>query len=365
MMLRRGHSRLARLIAIASSAFVQFGCGRDSAEPHAAAAADRQQTAAAVSQAQPLPSENIEKSLAAAQSYLDSQEIEKAQSILLTLIDRAPGEVRAREMLGQSYVFAALNAHNRGEVSIAADLRRKAYEQYKIATELSPHVAGLHHSAGLMAMQAGHPRSALTHFQAAERLDRHNPQYPLYAAQLLIQTQRFDEADAALHRVLALDPDEPLAHASLAMIALEQSDFEQAVMRISEARRIKPDDLALRVQEAKIRRRMGDPQRGLELMIGLSAADRAQDMVAFEIAASFDQLNKPMEAAKAWQHVFQSNQLAPRAWLAAVRSGEFLIKAGERERAAWWLQQAQMAAPDAPEVKALAELIRAPADAMR
>lgn len=354
MIMRRcEYSMMARVVAGALAALMQFGCERDSAKPDAPsergqAAVERQ-----------LPSANIEKSLAAAQSYLDSREIDKAQAILLTLIDRAPKEVQAREMLGQSYVFAAMNALNRGEESIAADLRTKAYEQYRIATELSPDVAGLQHSAGLMAMQSGKPRSALTHFQAAEKLDRHNPQYPLYAAQLLIQTQRFEEADAALQRVLALDPDEPLAQASLAMIALEQSDFEEAIKRIAEARRIKPDDLALRVQEAKIRRRMGDPQRGLELLIGLSAADRAQEMVAFEIAASFSHLNRPMDAAKAWQHVYQADQAGPNAWLAAVRIGEFLLIAGEREQAALWLHQAQLAAPGAPEVNALAEALRA------
>jgi tetratricopeptide (TPR) repeat protein len=345
-MLLRGYSMTVLMCA----AFACVGCDRDSAKPPAAESASPK--------VQSLPSENIEKSLAAAQSYLDSQDIEKAQAILLTLIDRAPNEVRAREMLGQSYVFAAVNADKRGEFKTATDLRAKAYEQYKLVADLSPDAAGLQHSAGLMALQAGQPAAALNLFQAAEKLDPRNPQYPLYAAQLFIQAKRFDEAKAALNRVLNIDPDEALAHASWAMIALEQNQFDEALARIAEARRIKPEDLGLRVQQAKIFRRTGDAQHGLELLIGLSAADRAQEMVAFEIAASFDQLNKPMDAAKAWQHVFQTDQIAPNAWLAAVRTGEFLLKAGEREQAAFWLQQAQFAAPNAPEVIALDSALR-------
>ena len=345
------------LLTAAAATLVYAGCDGDHAKPPATADL-RQAAEVSTARDNSVPSESIEKSLAAAQSYLDSQEIDKAHAILLTLIDRAPREVTAREMLGQAYVFAALDAHTRGEHQRAKEMRGKAYEQYKIATEISPGVAGLQHSAGLMAMQAGHAVAALEHFQTAEKLDSRNPQYPLYAAQLLIQSRRYDDAAAALHRVLAIDPDEPMAHASLAMIALDQDRFDNALAQMAEARRIKPDDLGMRVQEAKIWRRKGLPQRGLELLIGLSAVDRAQEMVAFEIAFCFDEIGKPLEAAKTWQHVFESNQIGAGAWLAAVRTGEYLLKAGEREQAWLWLQQAQFAAPNASEVKALETALR-------
>lgn len=345
---RRGDARLMLLTA-AAMALACAGCDGDRAN---------HQVAQAAHQPTPVTSQTIEKSLAAAQSYLDSQETDKAQAILLTLVARAPKESRAREMLGQSYLLVALEAQARGAEEAVADARRKAYEQYKIAVDLSPQLPGLQHSAGLAAMQAGQPDAALQHFQAAEKLDQRNPQYPLYAAQILIQNRRFDDAIAALDRTLALDPDEPLAHATLAMVALEQERFEQALSHMAQARSLAPDDLGLRAQEAKIHRRRGDPHRALQLLIGLGEADRAREMVAFEIASSFSQLGRPMDAARAWQHVFQSNQVSRRAWLAAVRTGEYLLQAGEREQAALWLQQAQFAAPHAPEVKALEQALR-------
>lgn len=337
-------------MAILAAALMAGACDREvvstqnEAKPHAA-------------EAHAVSGENIEKALSAAQAYLDSQDVPKAQAILLTLIDRAPRDARAREMLGRAYAVAAIKAQEQRDANKSAEFRIKAYEQYKIATDLDPASPGLQHSAGQIALLAGNVDAALEHYRAASRLDEKNPQYPLFEAQILIQRQEFDEAKSALNRALALDPDEAIAHASLAMIALEQQQFDEAIARITEARRIDTADLGLRAQEAKVHRRAGSPRKALELLVGLSAAERAQEMVAFEIAAAYDQMQQPMNAARAWEHVYQSNPMAPNAWLAAVRTGEFLLKAEEREQAAMWLGQAKLAAPNASQVKALEEAI--------
>ena len=334
--------------AAAVMVIMPIGCDRDTAKPQA-------RGAAATTQQPAISSANVEKSLSAAQSYFDSRELDKAQAILQTVINRAPTEPRAPEMLGQVFLISASDHERRGELASAAACRAKAYEQYRIATELSPSNAGLQHSAGMVALQAAQPAAAVAHFQKAEKLDTRNPQYPLYAAQVLIQMRRFDDAKAALNRVLTIDANEPLVHASFAIIAMELQQFDEALSHMSAARQLKPDDLGLRAQEAKIHRRKNDPTRGLELLIGLNEAERAQEMIAYEIAACFDQLNRPLDSAKAWQHVYQADQASSGAWRAAVRAGEFLLKAGEREQAAWWLNQATLLAPDAPEVRSLAE----------
>lgn len=304
-----------------------------------------------------ISNEKIEQSLAAAQEYIQSEDPIKAQAILLTLIQRAPREVRARELYGQTLTLLALQAQRRGNGKAEQEFRQQAYEQYQVAVQIDPSSAGLQQSAGMMALSAGNADAALAHFQTAGKLDSKNPQHPLYEAQIHIQAKRYDDARACLDRVLALDPDEAITHASLAMIALDLSQFDDALKHMAEARRIQPDDIGFRAQQAKIYRRKGDPQKALQLLIGLSSEDRAKDLIAFEIAASYDELGQPMHAARAWQHCFQSNQTDPKAWLAAVHIGEYLLKAGERDQALLWLQQAQVTAPNKPEVKALESAI--------
>src|SRR6267142_1524343 len=92
------------------------GC-RERAKPQAAATVPSHST--------PVPAENIEKSLAAAQQYITSNDLAKAQAILLTLIDRAPGEVRAHELLGQVYGMQAEVAKKKGDDLSAKSLFAK------------------------------------------------------------------------------------------------------------------------------------------------------------------------------------------------------------------------------------------------
>ena len=328
------------------------GCGGDAPPPQTTG------TGAATAPAETeISQESIERSLSAAQEYLTARDIAKAQAILVTLIDRAPREVRARELYGQSLVVQAQQADRTRDAEAASQLRSQAYEQYRVAVELTPDIPGLQQSAGMVALAAGKKDAAIQHFQTAARLDPKNPQYPLFAAQLLIAAKRFDEAQSLLEQVVRLDPEEPIAHASLAIIALELGRFDEALREIGIARKIRPDDVDLRSQEAKIHRRKGDPKRSLELLVGLSPNERAREVVAFEIATAYSDLNDHIKAARAWEHCYQTNPLSPRAWFAAANTGHELLKAGEREQATLWLRQAEMAGANHPEVIALRDAL--------
>jgi tetratricopeptide (TPR) repeat protein len=345
-----------RLAGTASLAVVAiaWGCGRDAStgqSPSSASPAAPAQVESAVSHDQ------IEKSLAAAQEYLNASDALKAQAILVTLIDRAPREVRARELYGQCLTIQAEQADRKRDAEMAMRFRQQAYEQYKSAIEIDSVSAGLQHSAGMMAIAAGNNDAAIEHFLSASKIDPRNSQHPLFAAQLLIAAKRFDEAQSALDRVVEIDPDEPIAHASLAIIALERAQFDVALREIAVARKAEPGNVDLRAQEAKIHRRKGDSKRSLELLLGLSPAERGKEVVAFEIAAAYGELGEHIKAARAWDHSFNLNPLSPRAWFAAAQAGQALLRAGEREQAVLWLQQAQLSGPDRPEVIALRDAL--------
>jgi tetratricopeptide (TPR) repeat protein len=323
-------------------AVTYIGCDRapdasTSAPP--ADAADLRQSAA------------TESALAAAQQYLESNDLASAATILAKLLETAPGDHRAHELFGRVLYLQG----RPGE----------AYDHYRAAVEAAGEddpaaAAGLNQSAGEIASAAGLPKPALDHFRAAGRLDPSAPKHPLYEAQILIQLDRRDEAREALERVLSLDPDEAYAHASLAVVALRDDDQPDALRHIGEARAIAPGNLGIRVQEARIRRHFDQPRRALELLLALNPRLRTEEAVTSEIAACYLALDRPRDAALAWEQRYRADPHSGSAWRAAVRAGEAHLAAGRREDAQWWWQQARLAAPEADEVRALGRKLQAP-----
>ncbi|MHC5112797.1 MAG: tetratricopeptide repeat protein [Planctomycetota bacterium] len=295
--------------------------------------------------------DEIDAALDAAQQYLDGDDLPRAEAVLAVLVEKAPRESRAHELLGQVLARRAVKARQAGQPDAAAASYAEAYESYSRAVELDPASAGLQQSAGVVAHAAGLPEEALAHYRAAMKLDPRHPQYPLYAAQVLIETERYDEAARALDTVLVLDPDEPVAHASLAIVALEQGRHDEALMHIGEARRISPDDLRFRAQEARIHRRSGDPEQGAQLLQALPLESRTTELVTSELAACYEDAERYALAGIAWEQRFQAIRGERDAYLAAVRAGRAYLQEGAIERARGLLSEAKILAWSSPEVQ--------------
>ncbi|MHC4415926.1 MAG: tetratricopeptide repeat protein [Planctomycetota bacterium] len=305
-----------------------------------------------------VPPVAVDAALAAAEQYFTRRELPQAEAILATLIEKAPREPRAHELYGRLLYVKGVEAGQRGDPRLASALIGQAYERYRMAVDSAGDFdpgsgAGLEQSAGEIAVAAGRPDAALGHFQRAGRLDPINPKHALFEAQVLLQMRRLEGARSALKRVLVLDPDEAFAHASLATLALEENDHGKAIEHIEEARRIAPRTLALRIQEAKVRRLCGQPRWALELLVTLGEQPRAEEAVAHEIAECYRILGEPAKAAEAWAHRYHRRQGRATAWRAAVRAAEALLEAGRRDEAWSWYEEARRIAPEAPEVRSL------------
>lgn len=329
------------------------GCDRakrepaKSADPDSIAIPDEPAT-----QSTTVPPENIEASLKAADQYFSTGELDKARAILKVLVDRAPREGRARELYGQVLALLALQAGPEMEASEKQGLLENAYEQYRVACDIMPDSPGLHHSAGMIANEAGRKEDALEHYLSAGRLDPHNPQPPTFAAQILIQLDRLDEAHQQLNEALKLDKDEPVIHASLAIIALKRKQFVEALSLIREARSIDPRNLGLLAQESRIHRESGEPRRGLEGLIALNEHQRSHFAITTEIASGYEAIGEPAQAAEAWKLRYTLLVDQPDRWRDALRAGRAYLKAGKREPAWRWLQKARLIAPDDPDIRA-------------
>jgi Flp pilus assembly protein TadD len=140
-------------------------------------------------------------------------------------------------------------------------------------------------------------------------------------------------------------------HRALAETAARNGNCEQALEHFRYAREEYPDDLNLRLREAETFRQCGLPDVTVELLNELDARSRALEAITFEIAEAHRLMNEPGKAAMAWELRYIHH---PTAWKAAARAAEAWLEAGQRNPARWWFEQARQAAPNTPEVRALA-----------
>jgi tetratricopeptide (TPR) repeat protein len=335
--------------ALLAAAAVVNGCGgrpeRD-AQPQAVEAPPTGPSAA-----------EIDAALAAASEYFEQGQLTAAEAILVRLIDHVPGEGRARELYALVLLSRASDASRRRDETAARHFYARAYEQYVALLDIEPDHARFHVSAGEVAQMADRDDDAFHHYQRAAALSPNDPRALFLLAQVHIQRGEHAAAERLLQRAVGLDRDDSAARASLAGALAELGRYDEALAQIAEARSLQPGEPLFRVIEASIHRRWGDHRRGLDLLLPLSERERAQMMVAAEIAALHTAADDHMKAAEAWSLAYRRNPLHPQAYLAATRAGESLLLAGEREQAGMWLQQARSAAPNAPEVKALERAI--------
>lgn len=336
------------------------GNGGDQAANEATSGGSAAAPARATSKEPPPTAAQISAALDAANEYLSADHFTEAELIVLKLIERAPDNLSAQEMLGQLRVRQGIAAQEAGQREIAARFFQQADEAYRRIVEMDPTNAGLRQSAGEIALLAGRSERALELFREAESLDPENPKHPLYAAQMLTQMKRYDEARLAIERVITLDFDEPYAYATLAAIELEEGNFDLALEAIREARLISPQELGFRVIEAKVLRRSGQPEAALALLVPLKGELATDETVVHELAASHTALGQHTAAAAVWAARCRA---VPGEWRSALRAAESYLAAGDRLTAMSYVELAQLIAPGEREVKDVEAKVRQAGDA--
>jgi tetratricopeptide (TPR) repeat protein len=304
-----------------------------------------------------LSQEQIDASIDAAGRYFDNEENEKAEAILLALLQRDPGNPDAHELLASIEIARASERTLRGDEVGANSAFVAAYRHYESILKAGEASAGVEQSAGRVALAAGLLDSALSHFRKAGSLDPGDPSHPLLEANLLLQLGRVPEARQAIDRAVAIDPAEPYARATSAVVLKEEGRVGEALEEIKSARRLaRPqDELPLRVAEARLRRQIGDPQAALDLLLPLPAADRANEGVAAEIAESAVALGRPRQAIEAWELQFRSTQ----DWRSALAAAKVALAANEIDESWRWFRTAELIAPSAPSLRAFYSELRA------
>lgn len=285
--------------------------------------------------------ESVKISLEAAEQYLLGGDLIEAEAIARSVVASMPDALAGQELLGRTLVARAIMARDSGQPEAAATLWIEASVRYEQVVRLSPNSSGLNQSAGEVAQMAGRNGLAIELYHRAGDLDPQDPKPGLYLAQLLLAEGQLDEARMAIDRVLVLVPEQGHALATLAVIDMEQSLWDEARSHIARAIDSQPDDLGIRTMQTRIYRRSGDPQRGLELLLGLPESARLTEPVAEEMAACWMDLDRPEEAAVVWERCHGGS--GQRAGFIAMKAAEAWIAAGRSIEAAGWIERAELA----------------------
>ncbi len=226
-----------------------------------------------------------------------------------------------------------------------------AYEQYDRAVAFGEDKAAYRFAAGMAASKAGLDDHAEAQWLKAREMDRANPQYPLFLAQLQRKNGRNADARANLMVAVALDPNLAVAWGSLAAIALDENHTGPALQHAEKAAKLDPTNPLWRVVQAKVLRRENRPREALEIVLAIPEFDRAGDAAIIEeIAACHGMLGDPRAAAEEYVLASEgSPENAEFAYQAAI----WLQRAGDGDRALAYAKRAGMLGK--AEGKALAE----------
>ncbi len=271
------------------------------------------------------PAHAIEAALSAARSYQGSEEFAKAEAVLRAAV----GEHVDDQALRLAYA----------EVLLSLRRPEEAYEQYEAALAIGPQEAAIEFQAGTLASSIGKNDRALEHFSMARAAEPRSAEIALYLGVTQFRLGMIEEAKVSLLSAVKLDENEPVAPAMLAQIALDENQPELALGYIRRSREIDPQQLAHRILEARILRRLNKPEEALTLMLALPEDQLYQTAVLDICSGCMGLLGRPADAAALYEEALAAN---PTNAELAFQAAQWHERAGQNEAAMAKAKMAQM-----------------------
>ncbi len=294
----------------------------------------------------------IETQLEQAELLLSHGQSAEAARVVTHLLESTPADWRVHDVTARIRLFDAMQARKDGLMDRAGEALASSVDAYRAATAAAPSLAGLHQSAASAAFMAGEHGQATDWFRRAMELDPDDPRPPLFLAQLVFESDPA-EAGRLLGRAIALDPTIAEAHASIALLEASNGQEEAALAAMATALSCGEPSPALRVVQAKMYRTLGNPARGVEVLLALPIAARGDEATAGELAECWELLGRPDRSADAWAICFSANAHRTDAWVFALRAARCHLAAGDRSAAAGCIAQAEMLSAPRDRVDAL------------
>lgn len=139
---------------------------------------------------------------------------------------------------GRLHVLAGRIALERGQLE-------RAYQRLQTASELDPKLAEAHYYQGIVMQRWQRYDDALAAYRKAYELQADNPGYLLAISEMLISTDKVEEARALLTEKAAYFDQSAAIRAALGQVYLIQNQPAQAADFFRQASLLRPDDMQL------------------------------------------------------------------------------------------------------------------------
>ncbi|MCC5821922.1 MAG: tetratricopeptide repeat protein [Phycisphaerales bacterium] len=212
-----------------------------------------------------------------------------------------------------------------------------AYDQFLGAMEIGQVPATVEFTAGTLASMTDRSETAAEHYARAMRLDPNEANYPLYLASMQMRLNRLSEAKASLAIAGRLAPDRAQVWGMLAEIGLRENNPRISLQHIEKARAIRPNEPAWVMTEARVRNRLGESDRAVDLLHTLPQVEMERLPVLRLLAESYGLLGRPGEAASRFM---DAAERSPRDAALAFEAAQWLERAGDRDAALRWARRA-------------------------
>ena len=296
-------------------------------------------------------SESGELQLERAEQFLGAGQTDEVLHIATELTTSASGDWRSHELLARAHMQRALTLQHEGLIELSSASLGKAVDGYARALPLADGIGGLYRSAADAAHMHGQTELAIAWYEQAIEIDPDDPRSPLRLAQVIFESHP-DEARALLNRVVQLNTSIPEAYASLSLLDATQGDIASARSHMKHAVAMATDVAAIRIVQARMHRMLGEPQRGAEILLALPPADRAMESTTTELARCWGDVGQHARAADAWAACYHSLAHRSDAWRFALEAAKSSLRAGNKPRAASFLDQAVYLSAPPAEVEA-------------
>lgn len=259
-----------------------------------------------------------------------------------------------------SYKDSVPKSHTlKGRILLELGRMEGAVESLERALAIDPSFVDAHYYLGITKERSSKYEEALERYQAAASLDPSDPQYPLAAAEMLIELGRLDKAEELMTKSRNAFEHNAGVRQTLGHIAMLRDNPERAATLFEEARLLAPDDLSL-LEDLAIAQMEADRPAEAEYNLGkLLENKKFSDRVDLKHlrARCLVQLDRPLEARELLMEITSDGEGAShlQAWI-DLGNVALLLKDHTRVRIA--AGRIRAIAPQRPEGYMLAAMWR-------
>jgi len=241
-------------------------------------------------QAAPVSPNEREAAIQSVNEYLNTGRVKEALAITYALVQKDSLSSEAQE----THALALLAESDRLEM-LGKDGDKKKFEAlgaYESACKLSVSPGLLFLSTAQIAHMLGENDTAKIYYKKAILAVPNDARASFFLGQIELLDSNWDEAKHWLEESLRLNPNEPPALLSLALAEAQLGHTSVAIPLASKGCQLNPNDIQLRIIQARVLRICGQVQQALERLLVLPEEAQNQGICANEISICLKLLEK-------------------------------------------------------------------------